>query len=249
MFETSVEVYYKNLKNQIEYKDGSLPGADVNDNADNQFVFGSGEAYGTELFIKKRVGKFSGWIGYTLSYTQRTFPDLNQGKTFYAKYDRRHDVSIVLSYELTPKWSFAAIWVYGTGNAITIPVSYYYIDGNFVTEYGDRNSFRMPPYHRLDLSATYTPDRVKKREQRKQRIIARYQRNGRDTTTIHLSNKWIKNYESSWNFSIFNAYNRHNPYIIYFSTDGSPYDGTLKIKVRKVYLFPILPSITWNFKF
>jgi hypothetical protein len=249
MFETSVEVYYKNLKNQIEYKDGSLPGADVNDNADNQFVFGSGEAYGTELFIKKRVGKFSGWIGYTLSYTQRTFPDLNQGKTFYAKYDRRHDVSIVLSYELTPKWSFAAIWVYGTGNAITIPVSYYYIDGNFVTEYGDRNSFRMPPYHRLDLSATYTPDRVKKREQRKQRIIARYQRNGRDTTTIHLSNKWIKNYESSWNFSIFNAYNRHNPYIIYFSTDGSPYDGTLKIKVRKVFLFPILPSITWNFKF
>ncbi len=249
MFETSVELYYKNLKNQIEYKDGSLPAGDVNDNSDNQFTFGSGEAYGAEFFIKKRVGKFNGWIGYTLSYTDRTFPELNGGKTYYAKYDRRHDGSLVLSYDFTKKWQFAAIFVYGTGNAITIPVSYYYIDGNFVTEYGDRNSFRMPPYHRLDLSATYTPDRAKKKERRKQRLISRYEKEGKDVSTIDLSKKWYRNYESSWNFSVFNAYNRHNPYIVYFSTQGSPYDGTLKIKAKQVYLFPILPSITWNFKF
>jgi hypothetical protein len=246
-YETSVEIYYKDLKSQIEYKDGALPAGDVNDNADNQFTFGTGQAYGAEFFIKKRIGKFNGWIGYTLSYTNRNFPELNGGKTFYAKYDRRHDGSLVLSYDLTKKWKFAAVFVYGTGNAITIPVSYYYIDGNFVTEYGARNSFRMPPYHRLDVSATYTPDRTKKKERKKERLKSRYEREGKDVNTMRAP--WYKNYESSWNFSIFNVYNRHNPYIVYFATQGSPYDGTLKIKAKQVYLFPILPSITWNFNF
>jgi hypothetical protein len=246
-YEASVEIYYKDLKNQIEYKDGALPAGDVNDNADNQFTFGTGQAYGAEFFLKKRLGKFNGWIGYTLSYTKRNFPELNGGRTFYAKYDRRHDGSLVLSYDLTKKWKFAAVFVYGTGNAITIPVSYYYIDGNFVTEYGERNSFRMPPYHRLDISATYTPDRTKKKEYKKERLKSRYEREGKDINTIR--EPWYKNYESSWNFSIFNVYNRHNPYIVYFATQGSPYDGTLKIKAKQVYLFPILPSITWNFNF
>jgi hypothetical protein len=246
-YETSVEIYYKDLKSQIEYKDGALPAGDVNDNADNQFTFGTGQAYGVELFIKKRIGKFNGWIGYTLSYTNRNFPELNGGKTFYAKYDRRHDGSLVLSYDVTKKWKFAAVFVYGTGNAITIPVSYYYIDGNFVTEYGARNSFRMPPYHRLDVSATYTPDRTKKKERKKERLTSRYEREGKDVNAMRAP--WYKNYESSWNFSIFNVYNRHNPYIVYFATQGSPYDGTLKIKAKQVYLFPILPSITWNFNF
>ncbi len=246
-YEASVEIYYKDMKNQIEYKDGSLPAGDVNDNADNQFTFGSGEAYGIEFFLKKRLGKFNGWIGYTLSYTDRTFPELNGGKTFYAKYDRRHDGSLVLSYDLSKKWVFGCVWVYGTGNAITIPVSYYYIDGNFITEYGDRNSFRMPPYHRLDLSATYTPDRTKKKERKKERLKLKYESEGKDVS--NMREPWYKNYESSWNFSVFNAYNRHNPYIVYFATQGSPYDGTLKIKAKQVYLFPVLPSVTWNFKF
>ena len=249
LFETSVEVYYKQLNNQIEYKDGSLPGADVNDNADNSFVFGKGIAYGTEFFIKKRYGKINGWIGYTLSWTTRTFPDLNAGNTFYAKYDRRHDVSIVLSYDLTKKWTFSAVWVYATGNAITVPTSYYFIDGNFVTEYGDRNSFRMPAYHRLDISATLTPDKEKHLARKKERLIKRYERKGKDVASLIYPKKWLKGYESSWNFSVFNVYNRHNPYIVYFANTGSAYDGTLKISAKQVYLFPILPSITWNFKF
>jgi hypothetical protein len=249
MFETSVEVYYKDLKNQIEYKDGALPGADINDNADNQFVFGKGRAYGVELFIKKRVGKLNGWIGYTLSYTKRTFPDLNLGQEFYAKYDRRHDISIVGSYDLSKKWTFSAIFVYGTGNAITIPVSYYFIDGNFVTEYGPRNGFRMPPYHRLDVSATYTPDRSKKIAKRKEKLTEQYAKEGKDVSTVVYPKKWLKDYQSSWNFSIYNVYNRHNPYIVYFANEGSAYDGTLKITAKEVYLFPILPSVTWNFKF
>lgn len=248
-YETSVEVYYKDLKNQIEYRDGALPGQSVNDNADNMFVYGKGQAYGVEFFVKKRIGKLNGWAGYTLSYTKRKFPDINQGKEFYAKYDRRHDVSCVLSYDLSKKWTFSVIWVYGTGNAITIPVSYYFIDGNFVTEYGPRNSFRMPPYHRMDLSVTFTPDRAKKIERKKARLSKRYERKGKDASTIELPKKWAKNYESSWNLSIFNVYNRHNPYIVYFANEGSAYDGTLRIKAKQVYLFPILPSITWNFKF
>ncbi len=248
-YEASVEVYYKDLQNQIEYRDGALPGQTVNDNVDYQFVFGKGQAYGIEFFVKKRVGKFNGWMGYTLSYTKRRFPDINRGKEFYAKYDRRHDVSAVLSYDLSKKWTFAAIWVYGTGNAITIPVSYYFIDGNFITEYGERNSFRMPPYHRLDLSVTFTPDRAKKIERKKAKITKRYERKGKDVSTIQVPKRFAKNYESSWNFSVFNVYNRHNPYIVYFSNEGSAYDGTLKVKAKQVYLFPILPSVTWNFKF
>ncbi len=246
-YEGSVEVYYKDMKNQIEYRDGALPGESINDNADNQFVFGTGQAYGIELFLKKRVGKFNGWIGYTLSYTKRRFPDLNRGREFYAKYDRRHDVSIVMSYDLSKKWVFSAIWVYGTGNAITIPQSYYFIDGNFVTEYGERNSFRMPAYHRLDISATLTPDRTKKIEKRRARIMARKGITNPDE--VNIPKKFFKNYESSWNFSVFNVYNRHNPYIVYFANEGSAYDGTLKIKAKQIYLFPILPSVTWNFKF
>lgn len=248
-YETSVEIYYKDLQNQIEYKDGSLPSTDINDNADNQFIFGKGQAYGAEFFIKKRLGRFNGWVGYTLSYTKRIFPELNLGEEFYAKYDRRHDVSLLASYDLSKKWTFAAVWVYSTGNAITVPVAYYIIDGNFVTEYGDRNAFRMPAYHRLDLSATFTPDRNKKIERKKQRLIKRFEEQGKDVSTIEVPKKWSKNYESSWSFSVFNVYNRHNPYIVYFSNEGSIATGDYKAKAKQVYLFPILPSVTWNFKF
>ena len=248
-YETSVEIYYKGLKNQIEYRDGALPGSDVNDNVDNQFVFGTGQAYGAEFFLKKRLGKFNGWVGYTLSYTTRTFPDLNQGKIFYAKYDRRHDVSIVTNYDLSKKWTFSAVWVYSTGNAITVPTAYYIIDGNFVTEYGDRNAFRMPAYHRLDISATFTPDRNKKIERKKQRLTKRYEAQGKDVSEIVVPKKWVKKYESSWNFSVFNVYDRHNPYIVYFSSTGSLSTGDYKAIAKQVYLFPILPSVTWNFKF
>jgi hypothetical protein len=250
MYETSLEVYYKDLKNQIEYKEGSLPSDDIQNNTDNQFTFGTGEAYGAELFLKKKHGKFNGWAGYTLSYTTRKFEDLNYGNEFYAKYDRRHDVSIVLSYDLSKKWTFSALWVYGTGNALTVPVAYYFIDGKFVTEYSDRNTFRMPAYHRMDVSATLTPDRTKAIAKRKQKLIKRYERKGRDTTEIVVPKKWANNYETSWNFSVFNVYNRHNPYIVYFASEGSISAASdYEVKAKQMYLFPILPSVTWNFKF
>lgn len=248
-YETSVEVYYKDLKNQIEYKDGSIPGNSVNDNTDRDFVFGKGKAYGVEFFVKKRMGKFNGWIGYTLSYTKRKFPDLNLGNEFYAKYDRRHDASLVLSYDLSQRWTFSMIWVYGTGNAITIPTSYYVIDGNITYDYSTRNAYRMPAYHRMDLSATYTPNRAKKILLKKERLTKKYEAEGKDVSKIEVPKRWAKNYESSWNFSVYNVYNRHNPYIIYFANEGSVTQGSLSIKAKQVYLFGILPSITWNFKF
>jgi hypothetical protein len=248
-YESSVEGYYKDMKNQIEYKEGTLPWDDVNNNSDNQFTFGKGWAYGVEFFLKKKFGKLNGWIGYTLSYTKRQFDAINLGKVYFAKYDRRHDVSIVVNYDLNKQWAFSTVWVYATGNAITVPVSYYFIDGNFVTRYGDRNAFRMPAYHRLDASITFTPDRTKKIETKKQRLTKRYEKKGKDPATINLSKKWAKNYESSWNFSVFNVYNRHNPYIVYFATQGSLLSGDYKIQAKQMYLFPILPSVTWNFKF
>ena len=217
-FETSIEVYYKDMKNQIEFKEGAMPEDNINDNTDNNFTFGRGWSYGTEFFVNKRTGKYTGWIGYTLSYTKRKFPEINLGEEFWAKYDRRHDISFILSYEMNNKWTFAAVWVYATGNAMTMPISRYIINGNLVNEYGPRNSFRMPAYHRMDISATYTGEKH-------------------------------KSYQSSWNFSVYNLYNRYNPYYIYFQTTGSISDNQVEIQAKQVSLFPILPSITWNFKF
>jgi hypothetical protein len=164
MFESSLEIYYKEMRNQIEFKNDAMAEESIKDNIDNSFTFGDGTSYGTELFIKKKTGKITGWIGYTLSKTTKIFPEINQGKEFYAKYDRRHDVSVVVSYELNEKWIFSALWVYATGNAMTLPVARYFIEDNVVNEYGEKNAFRMPAYHRMDVSATYTVKKTKKIE-------------------------------------------------------------------------------------
>lgn len=217
-FETSVELYYKDLFNLIEYADGALPGDDVGDNADNYFIFGNGNSYGLELFIKKRTGRFTGWIGYTLSKTDRFFDAIDNGAKFPAKYDRRHDLSVTATYKINEKWTASAVFVYATGNTTTLPIGRYMIDGDLVNEYGSRNSYRMDPYHRLDISVTWV-------------------------------NKKTDRWESSWNFSVYNVYNRKNPYFIYFENEGSVADGSFVSKAKQVSLFPVLPSVTWNFKF
>ncbi|HYG51388.1 MAG TPA: TonB-dependent receptor plug domain-containing protein, partial [Flavobacteriales bacterium] len=218
MYETSVEVYYKQMKNQVEYREGALPDDDVKDNIDNNFVFGNGWSYGAEFFVKKRTGQFNGWVGYTLAWTKRKFPDINFGEVYYAKFDRRHDLSVALTYDPTKKITLGLVFIYATGNAITLPVSWYIIDNRITYEYGQRNSLRMRPYHRMDLSVT-------------------------------LKGKETKKFKSSWNFSVYNVYSRLNPYFLYIDSSGDPYDGTLTIKAKQVSLFPILPSVTWNFNF
>ncbi len=217
-YETSVEAYYKDLYNLIEYADGALPGDDVNDNADNYFIFGDGYSYGLEFFIKKRTGRFTGWLGYTWSKTDRFFDKINDGQAFPAKYDRRHDFSLTTTYQISEKWDASLVFVFATGNTTTLPIARYMIDGELISEFGPRNSYRMKAYHRLDLSVTYQHKKT---------------------------DKW----ESSWNFSVFNAYNRKNPYFIYFEDSGSVETGNFTTKAKQVSLIPILPSITWNFKF
>jgi hypothetical protein len=215
-WETSVEVYYKSMQNQIEYREGYTPSTR---DTEEEFVFGKGWSYGAEFFINKKRGKFTGWIGYTLAWTWRQFPQLNGGEKYPARYDRRHDLSVVAMYEPGGKWKFSGVFVYATGNAITLPERFYIIEGVLTQEYSKINQYRLKPYHRIDLSATYTP-REKK----------------------------TKKLKSSWVFSVYNAYSRMNPYFIYFDQTGSPYDGTLQVKALQVSLFPVLPSVTWNFK-
>ncbi len=222
-YETSIEAYYKPMYNQIEFK----PGANLffNQNLENEMIFGQGLSYGVEFFAKKKFGRLTGWFGYTWSRSTRQFDELNQGKSYFFRYDRTHDLSLVASYQFNKKWSGTLVFVYGTGNAATLPTSRYtYQPGfdltenqpkfNFVDVYDKINDFRLPAYHRMDISFTY------------------YQRK-------------TETFESSWNFSIYNLYNRANPYFIYFVPDIE----AQKVRAYMVYLFPILPSVAWNFKF
>jgi TonB dependent receptor/CarboxypepD_reg-like domain/TonB-dependent Receptor Plug Domain len=217
IYEASAEVYYKDMRHQIEYREGYTP---TFDDPEKDFVFGKGQAYGLELFVNKKRGRFTGWLGYTLAWTWREFPDLNNGERYPAKYDRRHDLSLVGTYDLNKHWSLSGVFIYGTGNTTTLPETFYFMETTLVQGYGSINSYRMAAYHRLDLSAIYTPTPKKPRR--------------------------IK---SSWTFSIYNVYSRKNPYFIYFDQTGSALNGTLRVDVKQVSLFPVLPSVTYNFKF
>lgn len=218
--EGSIEVYHKWLTNLVAYAEGSQPDDNIRNNVDNNLVFGSGTSYGAEFFLKRRRGQWTGWLGYTWSRTDRVFAELNGGLPFPSRYDRRHDLSIVLECTLDDRWKLGGTFIYGTGNAITVPSQRYFLDGNLLDVYGPRNGFRMPAYHRADIGATHTP-RPKKGRKR----------------------------HGQWVFSVYNLYNRMNPYFIYFGNDGNIQEGTLDIQAYQVSLFPILPSVTWNFKF
>ncbi len=217
-FETSVELYYKQMQNQIEYQEGYTP--NTLEDTETFFTFGKGWSYGAEFFVNKAKGKLTGWVGYTLSWTWRQFDRLNFGNRYPAKYDRRHDLSVVGAYELNKKWKFSAAFVYGSGNATTLPQRFYLVNGILTQEYSRINRYRLPAYHRLDLSAILTPKK-------------------------NANRKW----KGEWVFSIYNTYSRQNPYFIYFDQDGSALNGTLKVQAKQVSIFPIIPAVTWNFKF
>ena len=219
-YETSFELYYKTMDNLVEYSDNYIPGIAIGtENVDNNLTFGEGKSYGAEFFLNKRRGDLTGQLSYTLSKTTRDFEELNNGNSFYAKYDRTHDLSFLIAYQIHPRLTFSSVFVYATGNSLTLPKSTYLIDGELITEWGERNSYRMAPYHRLDFS-------------------------------LEWKNKSTKKYESSWVLSIYNIYNRQNPYFIYFETDGRiGGEEAVQIRAQQVSLFPIIPSISWNFKF
>lgn len=213
LYEFSSEIYYKGMQNQIDYKNAAQLRA--NENVESELLFGKGQAYGIEWFIKKKYGDFNGWIGYTLSRTERKFDDINDGNSFPSKQDRTHDLSAVAIYKLNNRWTFSSTFVFSTGNAITFPSGKYRVNEQTNFYYTERNGYRMPNYHRLDLGAT-------------------------------LEGKAGKRFYSSWTFGFYNAYNRHNAYVIEFKDNPNDPSRTQAVQTA---LFGIIPSVTWNFKF
>jgi len=218
----SLEVYYKHMKNLIEYREGAV--LLLNDNYENELVEGKGESYGAELFAQRTQGRFTGWIGYTLSWTTRRFEHLNGGKKYYAKFDRRHDVSIVGTYEFTKRFLISAVWVYATGQRFTPVIGYFMMPNSSLTNvdvlpiYGERNSTELPPSHRLDVSLV-----LKSRDKAKR--------------------KWMK-WEGEWSMGAYNVYNRAQPYRIEVTGTES---GQLKYVAKG--LFGTIPFIAYNFRF
>jgi len=221
-YELSLEGYYKTMSNLITYKAGysNLESTESWENAVE--TGGEGKAYGMELFLQKKKGKTTGWIGYTLSWADRRFDNINFGEWYSYKYDRRHDFSLVISHKFNDKWDVGATWVYGTGNAITFPQGVYtgmpqispwdeQIAVDFVESYGNRNSTRLPAYHRLDFG-------INKHKKRK---------------------KW----DSTLSLGAYNVYNRKNPFFAYLA-----YEDNQRV-AKQVSLFPIIPSISYRIQF
>lgn len=152
-YELTVETYYKSLQNQIDYRDGANVNT-VSNAIESELLFGKGRAYGIEWLFKKRVGKFNGWLSYTLSKTERKIDGINSNEWYNARQDRTHDIAIVAMYQVSKKWTLSANWIYYTGDAVTYPSGKYQIDGQTVYYFTGRNAYRMPTYHRLDLGAT-----------------------------------------------------------------------------------------------
>lgn len=196
VYEFSVETYYKWLQNQIDYKNGA--DLQANDNVENELVYGVGRAYGIEFFARKKMGKLTGWIGYTLSRTERKFASINNGNYFPARQDQTHAITIAGIYQLNQRWTLSANWVYNTGNAVTFPSGKYRINNQTTFLYTERNGYRMPAYHRLDITATV---QNKKNPYRK--------------------------YQSSFTFGVYNVYGRENPYFITFIDDPNNPNKTI----------------------
>lgn len=186
--ELSAEVYYKKFTNAIDFKEGAV--LLLNKNLEGELKIGTGNAYGIEFMLKKDVGKLTGWLSYTYSKVRKQIDGINNGNWYNAKYDKPHDLSLTLAYELTNRVSFASNFIYASGSPATFPTGRYEYHGTVVPVYSDRNGERLPNYHRLDLSMTLQGKKNKSRK-----------------------------LQSQWVFSIYNAYNRKNAFAINFKQD------------------------------
>lgn len=241
----TVEGYYKTMRNIINYKEGASflliddPTTAEGLRWEDNVTAGRGWSYGAEFLLQKKVGRFSGWAGYTLSWTQWQFPELNGGRPFYPRYDRRHDASLVGIYELSKRITLSSTWVYGTGQALTVPVGRYntyepgsttlysgpstltqslFQNGRTVEDYGrEKNAFRAEAYHRFDVGIQF--------------------------------HKQKRHHERTWEFSLYNAYNRRNPFFYQLESvyqgQGKPY----RTGLFRYSVFPVVPSFSYNFKF
>ncbi len=218
-YELSVEGYYKEMRDIIDYLDGAnFIGQSTN--WEQKVAQGRGWSYGAEFFFQKKKGKYTGWIGYTLSWTNRQFAKINDGKVYPYKYDRRHDISFVNLYKLSNKADIGVTWVYGTGNAISLPLqSYQALPGTFLGNadlqyYSSKNNYRMAPYHRLDISINR-----------------------------HKKKKWGR---VTWSFGAYNVYGRKNPYFLYFRNDGN---GRKSLMQVSLFSFVPMISYNFKFDF
>ena len=205
-YEFSLETYYKYMDNQIDFRNGA--DLQANQYLEGDLLYGIGRSYGIEAYLRKSTGKLHGWISYTLARSERKFDEIDNGQWFRARQDRTHDVSVVSMYELSKKWTLGATFVYHTGNAVTFPSGKYEVDGKTMFYYTERNGYRMPNYHRLDLSATYEPVLFDKR------------------------------FRSSWTFGVYNAYNRKNAYIIDFRENKNNTNITEAYKIALFGIIP-----------
>ena len=229
----TVEGYYKTMDNIINYKEGASfllindPTAANSVRWEDNVTAGRGWSYGAEFLLHKKVGRLSGWVGYTLSWTQWQFAELNGGQPYYPRYDRRHDISVVGIYDLNKRVTLSATWVYGTGNALTVPVGRYetyrpdntqILPTRTADDYGtQKNSFRAEPYHRFDLGIQF----------RKQK----------------------RHHERTWEFSVYNLYNRRNPFFYRLESVAATANEPTRTALFRYSVFPIVPAISYNFTF
>lgn len=218
-YESSVEVFYKHLDNQIEYKEGkSIFQAD---NYEDIITFGKGWSAGAEFFVRKRYGRFNGFMAYTLSWSRRQFDLINLGESYFSKYDRRHDLSVALNYQFNENWAFSALFVFGSGNALTLPQGRFLVpsntfnNGTYYLDYG-KNSYKLQAFHRLDLGIQY-----------------KRKRKGR---------------ESEFRVDIYNTYSRQNPFFVVLAKDNDTKTNQEKYFLRQYSILPIVPSFTYNIK-
>lgn len=225
-YEVSLEGYYKKMDNVLSYKEGASFLFGFESDWQDQVTQGEGESYGLEVFLQKKKGRTSGWIGYTLSWNWRQFDEINNGKRFPFRYDRRHDISIAVTHEINDHITLSGAWVYGSGNAITLPLYRYPVDAwssgsngeNYFEEVesgGEKNAFRMTDYHRMDLSIAF----------RKQK----------------------KHWERTWTIGLYNAYYHRNPYYVISDSDFA--DGQRRRVFKEISVLPIIPSVSYGFKF
>jgi hypothetical protein len=218
----SVESYYRNMDNLYEYKTGAVINSTKN-SIDDQLVKGKGEAYGVEFFFNKKAGDFSGWIGYTLSWTKRQFDDLNNGKVFYPKYDRLHDFSIVLAYSINDNWSAGLTWTYASGERYSSAPGQFQFNElspgsgtNVYVNYPELNNARLPAFHKMDFNLTYK---------------------------FPLFDLPFEAY-----LNIYNLYNRQNPFARYVAEENDV-NGNPKAVLKQIVLFPFIPTVGFKFKF
>lgn len=235
----SLEGYYKIMDGVIAYRDGaSFLETGISEDGDidalrwqENITSGKGRSYGAELLVQRKYGKLTGWVGYTLSWTKLKFDEINFGKEYFARYDRRHDISVVGIYELSKRITLSATWVYGTGQAITLPLATYPIIShspgfdhqnenvtgfiNTAQDYGEKNGFRMKAYHRLDIAAQW--------------------------------HKELKRCTKTFELGFYNAYSRKNPFF-YFIQEEYDGNGNYQNRLKQISLFPIIPSVTWTYK-